>query len=721
MMAILARLTLVLLALGTAGTILSGSLRRRSAPGDLSLVAFALSLALWAACGVLYLYHISPSQVLWRGVALLGVTVLPAALFTFALVSTDRGRWLTWRIAALLALEPLLTQVVYWNPAWREVLFNLKKMGAAEVIPSSGLWFLGNTIYSSALLLIAIYWLFQTYRRSSLPYRFRSGALLAGAVVPVLTGLIGWADLAPLHLSVSLLIAYTFTGLVLTYDYFRYKLPGFVPIERALVVERMSDGWMVLDRQNRIVDMNPAASLIVGHPRQKIIGQPAESVLSNWRNLIQNDNARELELRGSVNMGGEWRYFNVRITPLADQQGYDIGKIVLWRDLTERRRADEARQRAREEMFTLLHSISGAASRALSVNDFLAESIHQIAYSFHSQSSVTFLVDETEEESEGTRLLLAAHTGFPGEAEDRLWPVLESTGVIAQIVRTQDPLSIPDVSVEVLFPNSIRQLGSVSLLVVPMAMEGRVLGVIGLARKGDSEYSPDEVARLTVVAEEVAMLIHSDRQRQISIAVAERQRLVRDLHDSVTQKLYGLVTLTEAAQAGLDVGSTYEPAQVLARIGEYARQALKEMRLFLYELQPVDLETQGLVAVLHHRLAAVEGRSDVKARLIADDKISLSLEKEVALYFIAQEALNNILRHASAKSVTVRLKQRRVNVSLEIEDDGCGFDLQQADKGGLGLGNMRERAMQIGGKLKITSDPEKGTRVTVTVRRDKRR
>jgi signal transduction histidine kinase len=156
-------------------------------------------------------------------------------------------------------------------------------------------------------------------------------------------------------------------------------------------------------------------------------------------------------------------------------------------------------------------------------------------------------------------------------------------------------------------------------------------------------------------------------------------------------------------------------AKVLGRIGENARQALKEMRLFLHELQPVDIEREGLVAVLHQRLAAVEGRADVKARLLADDNVSLSLDKEVALYFIAQEALNNVLRHADAKSVTVRIRKKKGGVLLEVQDDGCGFNPQMEDKGGMGLRNMQERADQVGGDLKITSTPGKGTKVSVTV------
>lgn len=145
------------------------------------------------------------------------------------------------------------------------------------------------------------------------------------------------------------------------------------------------------------------------------------------------------------------------------------------------------------------------------------------------------------------------------------------------------------------------------------------------------------------------------------------------------------------------------------------------MRLFLFQMQPIDMEKDGLISLLHHRLSAVEGRADIKARLradLADDEIALSKETEVVLYYIAQEALNNILRHAAAKSISVTLKQGTRNVILEILDDGCGFDPKKVDRDGLGLINMRERTAQIHGKLQIITRPERGTRIVITVPRD---
>ena len=326
-------------------------------------------------------------------------------------------------------------------------------------------------------------------------------------------------------------------------------------------------------------------------------------------------------------------------------------------------------------------------------------------------------MEEHERSSNERYLILAAQHGVPLIPEEsHMVSIPASTEIVAWVLEHGEPLLIPDIQIDARIPFPMRALGPMSLLLIPMMMEGQMLGVIGLTRTGLPAYNVDEIARLTAVTDEVATFIHSNRQRQLSIALAERQRLVRDLHDSVTQKLYGLVTLAEATQAGIQAGVTDMPAKVIVRMAENARQALKEMRLFLFQLQPIDFERDGLAVVLQHRLSAVEGRADINTRLTVDDNISLSLEKELALYFIAQEALNNILKHARAKNVTVSLKNKKSNIVLEVEDNGCGFDPKTTDWGGIGMRSMRERAVQIGGRLKISSAPGQGTKITVTLK-----
>jgi len=205
-------------------------------------------------------------------------------------------------------------------------------------------------------------------------------------------------------------------------------------------------------------------------------------------------------------------------------------------------------------------------------------------------------------------------------------------------------------------------------------------------------------------------------QAQHVAVLEERQRLARELHDSVTQSLYSLTLLAEAGRELVVGGEVAGAGHHLVRIGEIAQSALKEMRLMIYELRPPALEREGLVGALRRRLEAVEGRVGVETRLLADDLAPLPAAVEEGFYRIAQEALNNALKHAAAASVAVHLRLRGAAAELEVVDDGIGFDIEAAGtKGGVGLTSMRERAQRLGGTLTIRTAPGGGTQILVCV------
>ena len=157
----------------------------------------------------------------------------------------------------------------------------------------------------------------------------------------------------------------------------------------------------------------------------------------------------------------------------------------------------------------------------------------------------------------------------------------------------------------------------------------------------------------------------------------------------------------------------------LARLGEAALQSLKEMRLLVHELRPPVLETEGLVGALQQRLDAVEGRSGVETRLRVEGTLELPAPVEEELYRIAQEALNNALKHAAATLVTIHIRADGQGVELEVADNGIGFNPEAvSDKGGVGLASIRERAERVNGSLTVCSASGEGTQVRITVQMD---
>jgi|GEM_PF-1656507 len=208
------------------------------------------------------------------------------------------------------------------------------------------------------------------------------------------------------------------------------------------------------------------------------------------------------------------------------------------------------------------------------------------------------------------------------------------------------------------------------------------------------------------------------RQERLAAQLAlsrQRVEIAQDLHDSVTQSLYSANLFAEAGRETLEMGDVSGAGHYFNRIGQTTLQALKEMRLFLYELRPPDVAAIGLVDAIQKRLDAVEMRSGTEVRLLLAGSPSFTPEISDQFYRIAQEALNNVLKHAQADHVTVYLRSEEGMMDLEIVDDGCGFDLEQAGNGGMGLRTMQERAETINGRFTIHSQPGEGTSVKVEV------
>jgi signal transduction histidine kinase len=392
-------------------------------------------------------------------------------------------------------------------------------------------------------------------------------------------------------------------------------------------------------------------------------------------------------------------------------------------ELTQRQRAEadlrqlnltlERRVADRTRELEALYDVSAAASQAHTPQDLLNMVLERTLAALCSQTGMILLLDEN---APLIALRLVASQGLSPSWLAYLNTASASDALLASALGQIDPLLISNTNREDRLPAMIRQAEPLTMLLAALPAEGQVVGLMGIAREATQDFDLDEVALFVSLVRQVGIAVHNDRLRQFAqraTVLEERQRLARDLHDSVTQSLYGLANLSEAGKMRLETGDLAASAHLLTRIGQTTRQAIREMRLFLHQLRPPVLEQEGLVNALELRLAAVEGRSDVRATLDADESIHLGIETETAFYQIAQEALNNALKHAAASTVTVHLYRTGERVVLEIADDGHGFDPKQIGNGGMGLGSMHARAEALGAMVEINSHPEKGTRVTV--------
>jgi signal transduction histidine kinase/PAS domain-containing protein len=376
----------------------------------------------------------------------------------------------------------------------------------------------------------------------------------------------------------------------------------------------------------------------------------------------------------------------------------------------ERRVAD------RTQELSTLYRVTTLTSTGQPLEDTLRRSLGVVLAALDSPMGAIHL-----REDQTSPLRLVAHLGLPVEAIDELAAAPPREMWCHQVLAQDRPLLLVEDPCD--DPPSLPWAclaGVQAYLGVPIRVEGEPAGVLSVFGETDHEFTAEEMALLTTIADQLGTAIESDRLRrhaEETRVVQERQRLARDLHDAVTQSLYSLTLFARAAREMLQGGNTDRADQHLERIGEMAHHALKEMRLLIYQLRPSALEAEGLVGALEQRLEAVERRAGIDARLVADrGSPGLPPQVEEALYRIAQEILNNVLKHAGATKVVIALDAGGGAVELAVRDNGRGFDPEAGRAaGGMGLANIRQRVEGLGGTLTITSKAGQGTEVRANV------
>jgi nitrate/nitrite-specific signal transduction histidine kinase len=370
----------------------------------------------------------------------------------------------------------------------------------------------------------------------------------------------------------------------------------------------------------------------------------------------------------------------------------------------EQRVADRTRE------LSALYQVATVARASLDRDEILKRSLEQVLAVMECEVGAVYLLDE-----ESAVLRLAAWYGIPPDAVAQATVVQPGEGLTGWVFEQREPVVVSRMADGPRPLLAFPAAGDQTYVGAPMCTTEQAVGVLSMVGAPGQQFSAEERALLAAIASQMAVTVENVRLRAEAEQVAvlrERERLARELHDSVTQSLYSLTLWIEAGQRSARADDLDRVEEYLERLEEGTRQAIRDMRLLVYELRPPALERDGLVGALQERLDAVEKRSGVQPRLVVEGESEFPSPMEEGLYRIAQEALNNALKHAAPSAVTVRLRACDAAVELEITDDGIGFDLAAVgDKGGMGLANMRQRAAQLGGTLSVLSAPGKGTRV----------
>jgi PAS domain S-box-containing protein len=258
-----------------------------------------------------------------------------------------------------------------------------------------------------------------------------------------------------------------------------------------------------------------------------------------------------------------------------------------------------------------------------------------------------------------------------------------------------------------------------SIVSVPLIHQGRVVGALSGYYPRGYRLSEAETVFLKIVADHAAAIAENARlftDAQANVALEERQRLARELHDSVSQALFAIALGAKTALQHLD----QEPARARAPLDyvvQLAEAGMAEMRALIFELRPESLEKEGLVGALAKQTAALRARYGITINDFIGAEPEASLAVKEALFRIAQEALNNTAKHARASRVELHLELVGETLVAEVRDDGAGFEPDAQFPGHLGLQSMRERAFRLGGDVEITSSIGHGTTVRAVIPR----
>jgi PAS domain S-box-containing protein len=489
------------------------------------------------------------------------------------------------------------------------------------------------------------------------------------------------------------------------------------------VIEQVTENICLVDVETRrIVGSNPAFRETLGYTAGELERMTLYDIVAHDRESIDQNIRRTLETGRSL--VGQRKYRRKDGTLLDVEASGSVilrnGRetiCVVAHDVTERARMQELL----EERVATLSAIAARVTLDLPMEDMLDALAEGVVKASTAVACSLVLADE------GTDSLYPVGSyglpeGYAASLQEAFRSGVQSPTLEA--ARTRQPVLVRDVRQFILsepryapIHRFVRQVPWDTVYILPLVSRGRALGAINLRYLPGQGPGEDERSFLRAVADQAAVAVENARlftQARGKAALEERQRLARELHDSVSQALYGIVLGVKTARALLDRDPN-QAAPPLEYVLSLAEAGTAEMKALIFELRPESLEKEGLVAALEKQAAALRARHEIEVEADLCDEPDVPLEVKEDIYRIAQEVLHNTVKHARASKVGISMRCSSEHITLDILDDGIGFDARGEFPGHLGLRSMRERAGRLGGTLEVDSAPEEGTRVRASI------
>jgi PAS domain S-box-containing protein len=489
------------------------------------------------------------------------------------------------------------------------------------------------------------------------------------------------------------------------------------------VIEEVTENICLVDVETRrIVGSNHAFRETLGYTEDELHHMTLYDIVAHDRESIDQNIEQTLrEGRSSVGQ----RKYRRKDGSLLDVEA--SGSIILRdgrktlslvaHDITERARIQELLE---ERVATLSHIAANLAFE-LPTEDTLNVLARSAVNASTAVACGVVLIDEKDES-----LHVFGSYGMPEGYTAGLQAAYRAGAPSPSLraFRTREPVLVGDLRRFLLenrryspIHHFVREVPWDIVYSLPLVSRGQALGAIFFCYLPDEEPGEDEKVFLRAVADQAAVALENARlfsEARGKAALEERQRLARELHDSVSQALYGIALGARTARQLVEQNPKLL-ADPLDYILSLADAGLAEMRALIFELRPESLETEGLAAALEKQAAALRARHEIEVTTSLCDEPQAPLETKEAVYRIAQEAMHNTVKHARANKVELEMACDGGSLSLEVTDDGVGFDPGGEFPGHLGLRSMRERALRLGGTFRVESSAGGGTTIRTRI------
>jgi len=487
--------------------------RRRATPGGTPLALLMVIMTEVAIMSALEAAAVEiPVKITLSKLQYLGIINAPPLSLVFVIEYIHLRKWLKPRFLALFWIIPVITALLAFSNEWHGWVWSSfspsPAPGSNLIIYGHGFWFWIWVIYAYAIITISIIFLTRAYISTEPLYRRQAGALLIGLTLPWVANGIYIFSLSPIPGLDLTPITFIISGLAVTLGVFRFQLFNLVPVARDILIESMSDAVVVLDAQDRIVDINPALQQLTKIDTDLLIGKPAESIFAAFPE-IDKQYLHAKEARAQISLKGDGSYtLDMRISPLRDQHGFLTGRLIVLRDITERIRAEQA-EREQRSLAEALRDTAVALNSTLNFDEVLDRILSNLDRVVPHDSANIALVDE-----EGITRIVRARGYSTRDLDEYILSIEMPVNKLyhwKQMVELNKPVIVPDIRLDntwIQFPKTtwIRSYAG-----APIIVKRIVVGFLNLESTTPGFFTLQQADPLQAFADQAAVAMQNAR------------------------------------------------------------------------------------------------------------------------------------------------------------------------------------------------------------------